>query len=175
MKKYAQLSKLFKKGKYLAYYLVGFVDAEGCFSVALKKQEGTRFGWVLDPVFHITQHESARDVLELARAHLKCGRIIQKPGQEETLQLVVDNRKQLAEKIIPFFTKHKLLVKAKDFELFKEIVLGLERKEHSTLEGFKRLLKLAFSMNMEGKQRRYDLEEVIKGLGGSSETLRQTP
>lgn len=170
-----RLSKLLKKGKFLNYYLLGFTDAEGCFDVSLKKQEGTRFGWVLDPVFHITQHKNAKFVLELAMRQINCGRIIPKPGQKDTLQFVVDNRKQLAEKVIPFFSRYSLLVKAHDFELFKEIVLGLERREHSTREGFERLLRLAFSMNMEGRQRRYKLEEVLKDLAGSSETIRQTP
>lgn len=175
MKKDKRLSKPFKKQKYLAYYLLGLIDGEGCFSVAVKKQEGTRFGWVLDPVFHITQHKSAKAVLELAKEYFHCGRIIPKPGQEDTLQFIVENRKQIAQKIIPFLNKYKPIIKARDFQLFKEIVEGLERKEHSTLSGFKRLLQIAFSMNMRGKQRRYSLEKVLESLERSSETLRQTP
>jgi hypothetical protein len=170
-----QLSKQFKKRKNANYYILGFTDAEGCFNVSLKKQEGTRFGWVLDPVFHITQHKNAKPVLEFVKEQLNCGRIIPKPGQEEVLQFIVDNRKQLAEKIIPFFSRYRLVVKARDFESFKEIVTGLEKKEHSTREGFERLLRIAFSMNMNGKQRRYKLDEILKDLAGSSETIRQTP
>jgi len=35
-------------------------------------------------------------------------------------------------------------------------------------------LKIVFSMNMEGKQRRYELEQVLESLKGSSETTRET-
>ncbi|MCI0558069.1 MAG: LAGLIDADG family homing endonuclease [Nitrososphaera sp.] len=168
-----ELSKI-PKERYLKYYVLGFVDGEGCFSVSLKKQETTRFGWVLDPVFHVTQQEQSRNVLELVQRTLNCGRIIEKPGQPETMQFLVDNRRQLNEKIIPFFNQYELLVKKKDFELFRRIVEGLERKEHTKLDTFRELVKLAFHMNMEGKQRRYQLEEVLDSIKGSSETTRET-
>lgn len=168
-----ELSKL-PKERYLKYYILGFVDGEGCFSVSLKKQETTRFGWVLDPVFHVTQHEQSRNVLELVQRAFGCGRIIEKYGQEETLQFLVDNRRQLIEKIVPYFERYTLLVKRKDFLLFKRIVEGLENKEHTKLESFQELVKLAFQMNMEGKQRRYSLEDVLNNIKGSSETIRRT-
>ncbi len=169
-----ELSKLPKR-RYLNYYVLGFVDAEGCFSVSLKKQETARFGWVLDPVFHVTQHGKSRNVLELIKNALNCGRIIKKPGQPETMQFLVDNRRQLKEKVIPFFDRYELLVKNKDFGLFRRIVEGLERKEHAKPETFRELVKLAFQMNMDGKQRRYRLDEVLDSIKGSSETIRGTP
>jgi hypothetical protein len=153
-------------------YVLGFVDAEGCFSVSLKKQKTARFGWVLDPVFHVTQHENSGKVLELIKNKLECGRIIRKHGQTETLQLLVDNRRQLLEKVIPFFGRNKLLVKEKDYLLFRRIVEGLERKEHAKPESFAKLARFAFCMNMQGKQRRHKLNEVLNDLVGSSETVR---
>ena len=153
-----------RRRKELMYYLVGFTDAEGCFSVALKKQETARFGWVLDPVFHITQHETNLTVLELFLRTLNCGRIIEKHGQKGTLQYIVDNRRQLAEKVIPFFRRNKLIVKAEDFERFTVIVEGLEAGMHRTIDGFRKLLMDAYKMNMLGKQRRYRLEDVLEDL-----------
>ena len=172
-----ELSKLPKNASELLYYLAGFADAEGCFSVALKRQEGARFGFVLDPVFHVTQHKQNRAVLELYARQLGCGRIIPKPGQPDTLQFYTDNRRQLSEKILPFFRKYRLIGKDKDFQKFARIVEGLERKEHADKEQFISLVKLAFGMNLEGKQRRYNLDEVLREISstGSSETIRQTP
>ena len=170
-------SKLPKKRKELFYYLAGFADAEGCFNVSLKHQESSRFSWVLDPVFHITQHKNNIQILELYKRLLMCGRIIEKYGQPNTFQFYVDNRKQLVEKIIPFFERFKLITKVEDFQKFKRIVIGLEKKEHSNIEMFKRLVKVAFEMNLEGKQRRYKLEDILIDLdqySGSSEAIRQT-
>lgn len=171
-----ELSKLPNKKSELCYYLAGFADAEGCFSVALKKQEGTRFGFVLDPVFHVTQHKQNRAVLELYVRVLGCGRIFPKPGQPDTLQFYTDNRRQLSEKILPFFRKYRLIGKDDDFQKFARIVEGLERKEHADRESFIKLVTLAFGMNLEGKQRRYKLDDVLGEIStGSSETIRQTP
>ena len=108
---------------------------------------------------------------------LGCGRIIPKPGQPETLQFYTDNRRQLSEKILPFFRKYRLIGKDPDFQKFARIVEGLENKEHADKAKFIGLVKLAFEMNLEGKQRRYKLDEVLRELSqtGSSETIRQTP
>ena len=161
------------KNEQLIYYLTGFVDAEGCFCVSLKKQKSAKVKWVLDPVFHVTQHEDSKEILELLQETIGCGQIIKKYGQDNTLQFYVHSRKDLIESIIPFFRKYKLITKNKDFEKFAEIVEALAKHKHGNLEDFRKLLKKAFSMNREGKQRRYNLNEVLKSLE-SSETIRQT-
>jgi len=153
-----------RKTKYLRHYLLGFTDGEGCFSISLKKEDTARFGWVLDPLFQITQHKLNSNVLQLFKEELKCGRIIEKPGQPDLMLYLVDNRRQLIEKVIPFFNKYKLLLKNKDFELFKTIVQGLESKMHFQKETFIELVKQCFEMNMEGKQRRYKLQEIIEDI-----------
>ncbi len=151
--------KLPRRRKYLYYYIVGLVDGEGCFSVSIKKQENTKFGWVIDPVFHITQRKEHAAVLEIIKRVFNCGRIIPKPGQEDTmLQYIVDSRRHLAEVIIPFFNKHKPIIKQKEFEAFKEIVQGLQKGEHRSPEGFIKLLKKAYEMSSD---RKYSLDEII--------------
>jgi len=165
MKKSDQgLSKLLRKKRYLRFYILGFVDAEGCFSVSLKRQKTTRFGWVLDPIFQVTQHKSSKTILEHIKKELGCGRIIEKPGQKDTLIFLVDNRRQIKERVIPFFEKYRLLSKNGDFQKFNEIVTGLENKMHYEKETFMKLVKKAFKMNLEGKQRRHKLNEVLKEL-----------
>ncbi len=151
-----------RRGKYLRYYLLGIIDAEACFNVSLKQLSTARFGWVIDPVFTVTQHKNNRIVLELLRRTLNCGRIIEKYGQKDLLVFVIDNRRQLREKLIPFLTKYKPIIKQKDFELFKTIVLKLEEKQHQSFEGFKQIIDLVFQMNLQGKQRRYSKRFVLK-------------
>ena len=68
--------------KYLNNYIVGFVDGEGCFSISIKKHDDTKFGWVIDPVFHVTQSKQRSIILEIVKRTFRCGRIIPKPGQE---------------------------------------------------------------------------------------------
>lgn len=157
----------------LIYYLTGFADGEGCFCIALKNQKSARVRWVLDPVFHVTQLAKNKEILYEFQKLLNCGRVIKKYGQESTMQFIVQSRKELIDKVIPFFKKYKLITKNKDFEIFAEIVEALNEHKHADKEEFKKLLKKVFTMNGEGKQRRYKFEDVIKSLG-SSETTRQT-
>ena len=149
------------KAKYMKYYLLGFTDAEGCFSISLKKENTARFGWALDPLFQITQHKCNREVLEMFQKELKCGRIIEKSGQPDCLVFLVDNRRQLVEKIIPFFEKYPLLTKYNDFWKSKEVILGLENKMHHKKDTFIELIKKCYEMNLEGKQRRYKIDEIL--------------
>lgn len=150
-----------RRMKYLKYYLLGVADSEGSFNVSIKKQAGTRFGYVLDPIFQVTQHEKNKCVLLLFKRVLNCGRVIKKPSSKNLYLFIVDNRRQLREKVIAFFDKYKPIMKYQEYSLFKEIVLGLEKKQHLSYEGFVHLLKKAYGMNYEGKQRRRDLEKVL--------------
>lgn len=155
------------------HYLLGFVDGEGCFCISIKNQKSAKARWVLDPIFHVTQHIKNKDILYHLQSILECGVVIKKYGQEDTMQFTVQSRKELISKVIPFFKKYKLIVKRKNFEIFSEVVEGLEEHQHGDIKSFKRLLKKVFTMNGEGKYRRYKLEDIMKSLG-SSETIRQT-
>jgi hypothetical protein len=82
-------------------------------------------------MFHVTQGREHRQILEILKAVFKCGRIIPKPGQEDmVLQYVVDARRHLAERIVPFFKKYKPIIKWREFEIFAEVVEALEKGEH---------------------------------------------
>jgi Cft2 family RNA processing exonuclease len=157
----------------LIYYLTGFADGEGCFCIALKNQKSAKVRWVLDPIFHVTQNAKSKDILYQFQKLLNCGIVIKKYGQPDTMQFVVQSRRELVDKVIPFFRKYKLTTKNKDFEIFAEVVEALDNHKHADKEEFKKLLKKVFMMNGEGKQRRYKFEDVIKSLE-SSETIRQT-
>ena len=162
--------------KYLNYYITGFTDGEGCFSISIKKQENTKFGWVIDPVFHVTQNKERCIILEIMKRSFKCGRIIPKPGQEDkVLQYTVDSRRNLTEKIIPFFEKHKPIAKQREFEFFKEIVNALEKGEHKNVEGITRLVKKSYEMS---QNRSHTLQEVLSQIqerADASETIRRAP
>ena len=143
------------------------------FCIAVKKQKSAKMRWVLDPVFHVTQHSKHKEILYDIQRLFGCGIVIKKYGQENTMQFVVQSRKDLVEKIIPFFKKYNLRVKAKDFEIFAEVVEALDKHYHGSLIDFRKLIPKIFLMNSEGKYRKYTLDEIMNSLG-SSETIRQT-
>ena len=174
---YNRLSKL--QGKYLNYYVAGFVDGESSFSVALTRQKypslkkGWR--WILNPVFQVYQHEMHKDILLLLKdVVFKTGRLHRKTSPYNVFTYSIENNKTLCEKIVPFFNKYQLAVKAEDFKKFSQIVNMMDKKVHLDIEGFKRIVDIAFTMNAQGKQRKYSKEYIFETLSEQFDTLRKS-
>jgi LAGLIDADG endonuclease len=155
-------------------WVVGFVDGEGCFSVSIHRNANAKStgGWQLHPVFHVYQHERYREVLEGLIPVFGCGRVRSKGPGSSVWTYAVDALRLLEGQVVPFFERYPLVVKAEDFRRFAAIVRGMRRREHLTGEGFERMVRLAYEMNLAGKQRSRSIDMI---LTGSSETARQAP
>ncbi len=160
-----------KKNKNLFHYVAGFVDGEGTFNVSFTKQKYAHneqgFKWLIHPCFQVYQHEDHKYILELLKERVfHTGRIHRKSSPYNVYTYTIDNPRNLSEKIIPFFDKYQLIVKDKDFQLFKEVVNLILQKEHLNKDGFKKILDIAFQMNSNGKQRKYSKEYILKTAKG---------
>ena len=155
-------------------WMVGFVDGEGCFSVSVHRNSMMHGhgGWQLHPVFHVYQHSDHREVLEAMVPFFGCGRVRSKGPKSSVWTYAVDSLRGLESAIVPFFERHPLMVKQSDFEAFAVIVRSMRMKEHLTDIGFERLVRLAYGMNANGKQRSRNVEQILEG---SSETVRGAP
>ncbi len=154
-------------------YLAGFVDGEGSFHVAIQRNAGTSVGWQLVPEFHVSQSAERRCVLDALQARLGCGRIQANHAgsRDTTLVFVVRRRRDLVERVIPFFEQQPLLSpKQMEVETFARIVRAMAQGTHLSEEGFARLRSLALSMNGGGRYRRVHRNAYPE----SSETIRQT-
>ena len=159
-----------------SYYITGFVDGEGCFSVTIQKSKNVRLGIQIIPEFHVSQHQNRAKVLEAIMRKFNCGYI--KPNDSRnpkdlTSVYVVRNLKDLRDKVVPFFKDYPFISsKQQDFETFAQVINLMDKKEHLKKEGLVTILKLAFSMNASGKYRKLKIEDVIFAVE-SSETIRQ--
>lgn len=155
-----------KKNINLFYYVSGFVDGEGTFNVSFTKQKykynNQGFKWLIHVCFQVYQHEDHRDILELLQNRVfHTGRIYRKSSPYNVFTFTIDNPRNLSEKVIPFFEKYKLIVKEKDFQLFKQVVNLILQKKHLTKIGFNEILEIAFKMNASGRQRKYSKEYIL--------------
>jgi hypothetical protein len=155
-------------------WVLGFTDGEGCFSVsihqnALAVKTG---GWQIQPTFQVSQHSDHQDVLEALHVFFRCGKVRSKGAGSAVKVFVVHSTIQLLERVVPFFEQHELRVKRDDFEKFADIVVSVRSRAHHDLEEFDRIVRLAYSMNARGKQRKRPIEEILLG---SSETVREVP
>ena len=144
----------------LCSHIAGFVDGEGAFPIQMRRTIDTKFGFTITPEFKISQHKDHKEILELVQNAIGCGKISVKSGQPNLLVLVEKSRRNLSEKIIPFFEKYPLIVKKEQFQKFREIVKGLNNNEHDTRQGFERLVDLVFQTKGKGK-RKYSKEEIL--------------
>lgn len=173
------LIKLFHGKRTLVnYFIAGFVDGEGSFSVAILKHPKKEKTWIINPCFQVYQHQKHRYVLELCKEVFGAGTIYRKSGIHPVLNFSIDSTRNIIEKVIPFFDRYPLITKRETYRIFREIVLAIRDREHLTKEGFERLVRLAYTMNQQGKGRRRTLEEILDIPADvvleSSETLRRT-
>ncbi len=158
------LSRFKGKEKQLRYWVAGFVDGEGSLSISIVKHPTQKLGWVINPVFQVYQHEQNREVLELMQYVFKTGRIYRKSGAHPVLNFSIDSRKNLIERVVPFFDRYPLVTKADTYEKFRKILFMMEARQHWEKDGFKEIVELAFSTNQKGKGRKYTKKEIFATL-----------
>lgn len=154
----------------IVWWLVGFVDGEGTFSVSLFRSKTSKSGWQIFPEFVVTQGEKSFPTLLAVKEFLDCGHVYvnrRKDNHKENLyRYCVRTRRDLKEKVIPFFSKYKLkTAKYSDFNKFSMIISMMERGKHKEDSGIRDIAKIIENMNRKKKS------QYLK----SSEAIRQAP
>ena|SRR5262249_30944402 len=152
------------------WWIVGFVDGEGCFAIDLINNSTMTLGVQAQANFSVTQGSKSRDALERIQDFFGCGQIQANPRhdnhRESLLIYRVRKLADLQQVIIPFFQRHPLqTAKAQDFALFAEAGARMGRGEHLTSEGLEVIRQL------KGRMRKPSLP--IEMVLESSETVRQ--
>jgi len=142
------------------YYVSGFADGEASFSITISPRNKFRVGWEIKPSFSLSQNKASKDVLFKIKNFFECGTI--RPSRKDnTYKYEVRSLWELKEKIIPHFDKYPLhTAKKKDFQIFKEIIQLMEKGEHLTKEGLKKILHLLEKLNSSSKKI-YDRKKII--------------
>lgn len=131
----------------LPWFVTGFTDAEGCFTIIARKAPRSSRGWKVEANFIINLHK--RDVKLLK--HIKeffggVGRVSKE--RNGCCDFTVSSLDQIATVILPHFDKYPLITqKLADYMLFKEVVLIMKRGEHLTPSGLEAIMNIRASMN----------------------------
>ncbi len=148
-------------------YLSGFTDGEGCFYVGFSKRNDLPLKWQVITEFHLSQNPGGKNVLEEFKKRVGCGYL--KPNhaknpRDKSWILIVKNRTELREKLIPFFKKHQLFnSKRKDFEIFDKVLSVIETGEHVKENGFRKIVDLVFSSSRI-TNKRYSKVDLLRSL-----------
>jgi LAGLIDADG DNA endonuclease family protein len=145
----------------LAWYITGFVDGEGCFSISFNKREKLTTGVEVRPSFAVGQNKKSLSVLQLMHTYFGCG-AIRFSKSDQMYKYEVRSVSDLRKHIIPHFEKYPLkTVKSTDFETFKYICTSITSSKHLNKVFLAELLTRAYTMNLSGK-RKYQLQELLK-------------
>src|SRR3989338_9467339 len=134
------------------FWISGFVDGEGCFTVSFVKNSTTKFGKQIFPEFVITQSGKSLKALQEIQKFFGCGSIVLNKRhdnhREDLYKFCVRSVSELSEKIIPFFQEFTLRTSKKnDFVIFCKIVSMMYKKKHLSQNGFQSIQALAGEMN----------------------------
>ena len=140
-------------------WIVGFVDGEGCFHVAINKLEKMSTGWTVLPEFRVVQHQRDEPTLNKIKEYFGFGQVM--VNHDERKEFRVRGLKNL-NIIVEFFKINPLKTsKQKNFEIFSHIISLMNQKQHLTKEGLDRIAKLASQMNRQ-VQRHLESSETIR-------------
>lgn len=127
-------------------WLTGFSSGESTFVITIYRDSRMNTGWAVQPFFAVTLHKKDYVILKKFQEFFGGAGSISK-DRKDYAQYKVYSKADLAV-VINHFNKYPLLTQKKaDFELFKSAVELINRKEHLTLNGLKKIVTIRASMN----------------------------
>jgi hypothetical protein len=144
-------------------WVTGFADGEGCFHISINEHPRMTMRWQVLPEFRIVQHSRDEQLLKDIQRFFHAGKVMVNHGDRKELRIRKLNELKM---IVTFFQRHRLRTqKSRDFQLFSEVLSAMERREHLTDVGLRKIANLCWQMNRKVKPRYLE----------SSETLRRKP
>jgi hypothetical protein len=131
------------------WFITGFTDAEGCFSIKIQKNAKLKTKWRTRPVFSITLHIKDLLLLKSIKNNLGVGNI-SKSGKKAVIY-AVDSIKEIPV-IINHFDKYPLVTKKlSNYLIFKECFEIIKQDKHLTERGLLEIISLKSKLNLGGQ------------------------
>lgn len=122
-------------------FVSGFIDAEGSFTTVVYYKNR----WCTNSVFKITLHKKDIDLLKALQAFFGG---VGKISGSEVVSYRVESVNSLVNNIFTHLDKYPLQTQKKaDYELFKRIVMLMDKKQHLTGEGLQNIINIKAALN----------------------------
>ena len=134
-------------------YVVGLVDGEGSFTVYVNLNKNKSRRVRVEPKFYIKLIEEDKDILYKLQKFFGVGSVYfqkdTRPNHKNCYRYEVYNRGDLNNVIIPFFAQHRLKFSSKkeDFKIFCTLMAMINKEEHLTNVGLKKMFLLKQQMH----------------------------
>ena len=156
------------------YFLAGFVDGEGSFSVSLQKKPENKTKRRVILTFNVSQRDIT--VLTQLKKFLGCGRFFTR--NDGVHYFLVQNPSSIQERVIPFFKRFHFLSasKKRNFSIFVQIAELVFSKAHCTPEGLLKVIQLRERLNEgKGRKRKHTLADYQSSISENPQRLHAEP
>jgi len=130
-------------------WVLGFIDAEGCFHVAIQKNSTLRLGVQVQLQFSVSQH--MQDILLMERFipfFNGVGQVTASGGS--ICQYRIRGIDDLESQLFPFLDTHPLVsIKSIDYANFKIVHAMMRNGEHLTSQGLEKIRTIQALMNRQ--------------------------
>lgn len=131
----------------MAYYITGYVEGEGCFSLGVHKNKRYTANYQFMPSFTIQVHIIDLPLIKKIKSTFQCGKIYYNK-RDNTVNYKVYKLNDIRTKIIPFFNKYQFQGnKKKSFDIFKEVIRLIVENKTKTEEQISYIFYLKEKMN----------------------------
>lgn len=142
-----------------ADWVVGFVDAEGCFHVSINRHPEMSIGYQVLPEFVVVQHSRDRQVLQALKRFFGAGTVRSNHDDRDCLRI---RKLDALMDVCDFFLKHPLKTKKNvDCRKFRKILRLVSQKRHLEQDGLVEIIDIAMQMS---STRRPVLDEIRREL-----------
>ena len=137
-------------------YVVGLIDGEGSFTVYIKNPDENKKlkrRVKAESRFYLKLIEKDKEVLCRLKEFFGCGNVYFqtdiRPSHQNCYRYEVASRKDLQEKIIPFFKLNhlKLPSKIRDFDIFCKLIEMMDKGKHLNLNGLRKMYRIKQKMH----------------------------
>jgi len=144
-----------------SWYISGFVDGEGCFSVSFTYRSKLNTKIEVRPSFSISQNKRNLKILEEIKNFFGVGSI-RFSKRDQNFKYEVRSIHDLVKRIIPHFKKFPLKTKkSEDFSRFSKICDLVYNNHHLNKKYLLEIIDEAYKMNESGK-RKYSKQKLLK-------------
>ncbi len=139
------MNQLMQNTEMNPWALTGFIDAQGCFKINIKKSLTHKLGWCVEPKFNQTLHPVDKGILlQLQKFFNGAGKIY---NQKNAITFSKGSKKDL-KLLIDHLDKYPLLTQKKaDFLQLKETIKIKERHSKLSMENLNKIVNIKASIN----------------------------
>ncbi len=129
------------------WFVTGFSDAEACFTLSIIKSKDRKVGWRVFHTFQICLHKKDVALLvQIKNYFLGVGSITK--HRSDSISYRVSSVENLLV-IFNHFDKYPLITnKWADYQLFKQALILIQNREHTTIEGLNKIVAIKAAMNL---------------------------